>query len=346
MKFIDKFFKDSDKKKSIACAQSKKALTDQETQLLENALKEIKYDDKNNDEKLIRDKNICVLFDNICVPFLAPLVSGMQQGINAFKANERFNLLYFASDGILEKKLTGIRSLTKNIIDGVIMFGSASENQAVFEYLEKSNVPYLLIEHDQDRVNADKILIDNFDGSREIVDYLLKKGKRRIAHIAWDPTIYISKERFCGYKKALQDFGVEVDFDLVVFPSVEDFKIEDDEFGGQVHFDAGFKATENLIKRGIDFDAIFYGGDLMAFGGQFALEQHGIRVPEDVALVGFDNELPQTYAMPGRAITTMEQPLREAGYLAVRTMINRIENPDAPHQRLMIKAKLIERDTV
>ncbi|MEG2770659.1 MAG: substrate-binding domain-containing protein, partial [Oscillospiraceae bacterium] len=188
--------------------------------------------------------------------------------------------------------------------------------------------------------------IDNEDGAYQATKYLLQQGHRRIAHIAQDPLIRVSQDRYNGYCKALKEFHVPIDMDLVLWPEVsENESTEIDLRGGKIYYDAGYRAMKTLLQRGVRLDAIFFGGDLIAFGAQKAIAEVGIEVPSQLSLIGFDDEIPGYYNLTGKQITTMRQPLSEAGYLGVKALIKRLDNPSEPPQKLILKTKLVKRDS-
>ena len=166
---------------------------------------------------------------------------------------------------------------------------------------------------------------DNFEGARLATQHLLDLGHRRIAFIAGDPLHPDANERQRGYRAALQAAGVRVDPALLL--------------PGQFHEESGLRAVEQLLASRRRFSAIFAANDQMAFGAALALHRRGLRVPDDVSLVGFD-DLPATlYSVP--PLSSVHQPVYELGRLAASAMLQLLagERPVAamPAPRLVTR---------
>jgi LacI family transcriptional regulator len=165
-----------------------------------------------------------------------------------------------------------------------------------------------------------------------VTKYLLDMGHRDIAHItapvAYAKTVNDIQKRYEGHQQALRDVGLEPDPRLVV--------------EGNLQQQSGVLAVEMLLSRGRPFSAIFSANDQMIFGARLALFRRGIRVPEDVSLVGFDDESSAAYMVP--PLTTARQPSVQMGQVAAQAILNMINggSPDLP----IFEADLIIRESV
>lgn len=146
---------------------------------------------------------------------------------------------------------------------------------------------------------------DDFEGARLATEHLLQQGHRRIAFIAGDPGHPDSHERFRGYRSALQAHGVRFRQALVL--------------PGSFIEESGRAAVQQLIASGEQFSAIFAANDQMAFGAALALYERGLRVPDDVSLVGFDDLAGAAHCIP--PLTTIQQSGLEMGKLAARSLL-------------------------
>ena len=158
---------------------------------------------------------------------------------------------------------------------------------------------------------------DNVSGGELAVDHLLAEGRRRIAFFG-DINLPEVGQRYAGYCRALQRAGIGIDADLLVPVS---FLPE----GGQ-------QAVEELLRRGVVFDGIFAGSDLLAMKSINAMREHGLFVPGQVAVVGYDDIELSSYFHP--PLTTVKQPIREAGRALVASLLELIEGREAPSQQL------------
>ncbi|WP_284618657.1 LacI family DNA-binding transcriptional regulator [Aquabacterium humicola] len=167
---------------------------------------------------------------------------------------------------------------------------------------------------------------DDFEGARLATEHLLQLGHRRIAFIAGDPVHPDAVERLRGYKAALQAAGLKPRAAL--------------QLQGSFIEESGREAVQRLLASGEPFSAIFAANDQMAFGAALALYEHGLRVPEDVSLVGFDDLAGATHSIP--PLTTVQQPGLEMGRLAASSLLQLLagERPKVtlPKPQLVVRA--------
>jgi LacI family transcriptional regulator len=166
---------------------------------------------------------------------------------------------------------------------------------------------------------------DNFAGGMIATQHLLQLGHRRIAFVSGDPDHPDANERFKGYKTALQQNGIEFNPELVT--------------AGEYHELSGMRAVERLLGKGVHFSALFAANDQMAFGAALSLHRHGLRVPDDVSLVGFDDLANSLYCVP--PLTTIHQPAYELGRLAAQAMLQLLSQAvpmvEMPAPRLVLR---------
>ena len=158
---------------------------------------------------------------------------------------------------------------------------------------------------------------DNIRGGRRATAHLLRLGRKRIAFFG-DTEAPEIMQRYSGYIQAMEEAGIVPDIDLVA----------------PVHFEveSAQNAVERLIARGVEFDGIFGASDLVALGAMRGLIKHNLRVPDDVAIVGYDNVLLARYSHP--ALTTISQDMAKAGRLLVSKLINADEGREIQSERL------------
>jgi LacI family transcriptional regulator/LacI family repressor for deo operon, udp, cdd, tsx, nupC, and nupG len=176
---------------------------------------------------------------------------------------------------------------------------------------------------------VDTVKVDNERGAYEAVRHLLDLGYKRIAHISGDPNLTTGRDRVQGYYNALLEAHLKPESKLV---KVGDFKT-----------DSGYRLTLELLDSATPPDAIFVANNLMTLGALRALRERNTRVPEDVALVGFDD-------MPWSAefrspLTAVSQPTYELGQEAVHLLLRRIAQPDAPVRTVVLNTRLIVRES-
>jgi LacI family transcriptional regulator len=176
------------------------------------------------------------------------------------------------------------------------------------------------------------IYVDNFTGGYNATRHLINMGHRDIAHITAPNVNPVAiddvEQRYRGYEKAILEAGWQVDPRLIV--------------EGNLEQQSGVLAVEMLLARGRPFSAIFAANDQMAFGARLALYRRGIRVPEDVSLIGFDDETFAPYMVP--PLTTMRQPAVEMGQMAAKAILDLISGKSP--QVAVFNTELIARESV
>lgn len=270
-------------------------------------------------------------------PYWAPIFYGVER--EARLAN--IKLTYRTLD---EEEQTGqtARQLTAFLLDmrpgGLLLVGPA-ELETVRAF-QATGLPLVLVDHylpDLD-VPVDAVLGDNFQGTRLAMDYLLALGHRRIAFLGGvtQPgprpvyTIYSVQQRWASYCMTLLDHGLPIDYTLVE--------------PGELNAESAYAACQRLLARGVEFTALMCADDITAIGALKALREAGLRVPEDVSLIGFDDiELAQHVTPP---LTTIHLSADQLGATALRTLIARATNPEASCITNLLGVRLVKRASV
>ncbi|MBJ6359895.1 LacI family DNA-binding transcriptional regulator [Paenibacillus sp. GCM10012307] len=318
---------------------------------IRNAIKELNYRPNGIARSLVLQKtqSIGIVLDNLCAPFAARLISGLEQGAEDFDKENKYNVMFCSSNGDAEKKRRHINFLTQGRVDGIIIYGSLTSDDTLISELAQSTFPFLLIENDVEGIPVDKVVIDNVDGAFRATEHLIKQGHKRIAHMAGNMNLKITLERMNGYIRALQDYQIPISSDLIIHPSFDSMElaVKDDRYlrGDRSYYSAGYREMKKLIDGGNLPDAIFFATDISAFGAMQALEEAGLSVPDDISIVGFDDEDPRDYGATNHKITTMRQPLYDLGYIGIKRLIQKVNNPERPEERIVLKTDLIVRDS-
>lgn len=208
----------------------------------------------------------------------------------------------------------------------IVYHGSDRDSYSILEEIPRG-LPVVTIGYARDHEHIIPVGIANRPGARQATEHLLRLGHRRIAHITGPVQMYASQERRLGYMEALQDAGVTPEDALVAT--------------GDWSSASGYHATLQLLERSTSFSALFVQNDRMAMGALQALRERGIRVPQDVAVVGFDNIPSTPYFDP--PLTTMHQPNYELGRLGAQLLIDLIHGESAPTGPIRLETKLIVR---
>ncbi len=254
-------------------------------------------------------------------PYFSILIQGVSSSCNA---NDHSVMLWLAEP---EYERRTIRQVLYNgLIDGVIV-SSMLVDDPIVEALVESNLPFVLVGRHPTEDSASYVDADNRSGAREIVNHLLRLGYQRVATICGPQNTIAGKDRLTGYVAALQARGVPVDPALVV--------------EGDFTEDGGALAAQRLLAK--KPDAIFVASDTMAVGAMRALRNAGLQVPEDVAIVGFDDVPFAARANP--PLTTIRQPIQRMGFLAVETLLDLIEHPESGPHHVILPTQLVIRES-
>jgi LacI family transcriptional regulator len=199
--------------------------------------------------------------------------------------------------------------------------------------LLKRALPFILVGRYPADERVSFVDVDNSDAAREATAYLFRLGYRRVATIAGPQQMIAGHDRLQGYLEALHARGVAPDPDLIA----------ESDFTEQ----GGYAAMQQLLFRGRRAglerspDAVFVASDTMALGALRALHEAGKRVPDDVALIGFDDMPFAAHTDP--PLTTVRQPIPRAGSVAAETLFDIIEHPAAPPRRILLNTELVIR---
>lgn len=255
----------------------------------------------------------------------SPFYDSISQGVVSGLASTSYSAIF--ADGQWKPDIgkAVVNTLIGRMVDGLIVIGSRLEP----DFLEdlKQTIPTLLVGNEIDGWENLCMFVDNEQSALEATQHLIELGHTKIAHIAGVADHQDSIRRLKGYRKALEEANIEVDEDLIC----------EGEFDG----DSGVRGVEMLLEQGKPFTAIFAANDSTAFGARLALYRRGIRVPEDVSIVGFDDQNEAEFFTP--PLTTVRQPGEEMGIAAARTLLKLINQQDWKIQNL--KANLVVRES-
>lgn len=256
-------------------------------------------------------------------PFFPQLTQGIAQACN--QAN--YTLALFLVGTKEDEKMIYPRISRNGFLDGVIVQAGHHGDQWIIGRLVEANVPFVVVGRPFRSDNVSFIDIDNLYASYNAVDHLIRLGRQRIGTIAGPASSAVGIDRKEGYQKALLESGREV---------IESLIVEGDftEVGG-------YRAMQQLLP--VKPDAVFSASDTMAIGAMRAVREAGLRIPEDIAFVGFD-DLPIATLSDIR-LTTVHQSVDQLSIKAVDVLIDLIENGINPPRHIILNTELIIRES-
>jgi LacI family transcriptional regulator len=255
---------------------------------------------------------IGVIVPNVDRNFFASVVRGVEDVLN----DTSYNVIICQSSDSLDKEKSNIKALLEAQVDGI--FASYAKETTDFEHFEevvKRGIPLILFDRMQDSFDVDAVVIDDYLGAFKATEHLIDQGCKRIIHFAGDENVSIYRDRRRGYEEALKRNGIPVDTDLVI-PS--DLKLE-----------TGRELGNQISKMNPLPDAIFSASDFAAIGAQESLKNNGVRIPDDIAIVGFSNESFTSIVDP--PLSTVDQHSKKMGQFTANLFLDRIKEKDATY---------------
>jgi LacI family transcriptional regulator len=224
-----------------------------------------------------------------------------------------------------------LQLLTERHVEGVLFLRQGSLNELEFHSeLVSSGVPVVITGYHRENSRISAADVDNLEGGRKAAECLLQHGHRRIACITGPLSAQSAIDRLAGYRAALEATGIPFDAELVA--------------EGNYNHHSGYLAMKKLLETGARFSGAFCHNDRMAIGALSALREAGLRIPEDVSVVGYDDCPEAEFADP--PLTTMRQNMVEMGSTAAELLIQQVENPGGPVQQVLMHAELVMRASV
>lgn len=267
------------------------------------AMRELRYHPNEIARSLKRrhTRSIGLALTDISNPFFGEVAQAVEQ-----EARERgYTLLYVSAGENIEQESACIDLFLEKQVDGIIWFAPRSEEK-VKEVTVDRKMPVVVITATPDHLNLNSVYVNDARGAFEAVSHLLRLGHRRIGYIAEPDQPGTSQERMKGYGWALKEYGIEQDPALIV--------------RGTFREGSGSAAVLQLMGRPNPPTAIFAANDLMAIEAMHQLRTMGVRVPEEVAVVGFDDV--KMSGLTGIDLTTVAQPKQEMGRQAAALLID------------------------
>lgn len=268
-------------------------------------------------------KTIGVIIPDVVHYFFSTVISGIEDIVY----QRDYNMILCQSNELWEHEVKNIRTLLSSRVDGIL--ASLAKSTADFSHyrsiLEK-DIPLVFFDRATEELKTDSVVIDDEAGAYKAVNHLLRMGKKRIVHLSGPPQLAIARNRLAGYLKAMKEYRL--------IPREEDIVKCDD-------IESAEKLVPGLLMRQPRPDAFFAVNDLTAAQALMISKRHGLKIPEDIAVVGFTNSQIATLTDPG--LTSVDQKGFEMGQTAARLLLDRIENPRLPLQNRIITSELVIR---
>lgn len=267
-------------------------------------------------------KLIGLLIPDIQNPFYVDVIRGIEE--YAYAHNAAVIIGNFSQDEKKEKLYLDI--LRSESVDGFVVAPS-NEKDLYVKQLISDGFPVVCIDRGLTEVEVDLVKVDNQQGVFNAIEHLIKLGHKRIGFVAGNPSIPTSQERLEGYYQAMKQYNLAVDPSIVL--------------GEKSDYESGTKLTAQLLDFLNPPTAIFTGNNLLTLGALEVINRRGLRIPENIAIVGFDDVYWANSLNP--PLTAVRQPGFEIGKKAMELLMKRIQSPEADAASVIFKTELMVR---
>ncbi len=265
---------------------------------------------------LLIPEAVATLFSD---PFFLLLIQGITGACN----DHQYHLMLSVFSGKTDEEDPYRRVVGSGYLDGVIVASTTLDDPLIPRLLQ-DRIPFVSVGRYPDE-QVSYVDVDNVGGARRAVEHLLRSGHQRIATISGPQRMIAGRDRLKGYQEALESHGVSLDDSLVM--------------EGDFTEEGGRTAMQSLLPH--NPDAVFVASDTMALGALKALHAAGVGVPEEIALVGFDDMPYAATAAP--PLTTLRQPIQRIGYLALEALLDVLEDDLNRVRRVVVPTELVVR---
>ncbi|MES2277515.1 MAG: LacI family DNA-binding transcriptional regulator [Bacteroidota bacterium] len=254
-----------------------------------------------------RSNIIGVIVPRLNSSFMSDVIAGMEKVVN----DADYTLIISQSLETMKKEISNAKAMYHNRVDGLLVsLAYDTENIDHFEPFISRDIPLIFFDRVFDDIKCPSIVIDNFKAAYEATSHLIAQGCKRIVHIGGNPLRNVYAQRLGGYKQALADNAIKFDKDLII---TNNLSAQD-----------GLDAANFILSTLKGVDGVFAANDVSAIACMQGLKKQGIRVPQDVAFAGFNNDPSACVIEPN--LTTINYKGFEMGEVAANLLINHLVN--------------------
>lgn len=271
---------------------------------------------------------IGLLLTNIGNPFFSQIARSIQEKAHLLK----YSVIYYNTNDQLIRETESINMLIERRVDGVILVPVLkSGEEKLIQKLKENDILFVYLDRYLNEPASDYIIIDNLSGVRQAMEYLISLGHKKISCISAQPFTQVLEQRVKAYKEIVRKNSLPVEDSLVQISDLSDDK-------------GGYDAANKLFSTKNRPTAIFATNDIIAIGAYKAAKDKGIRIPQDLSLVGFDDiEASSLLEIP---LTTISQPIDEIGETAMKILAEKFERKDSQKlQKIVLEPKLVIRES-
>ncbi len=275
-----------------------------------------------------KTNTIGVIIPRMNSNFVSTVLTAVEKVANDFG----YNVIISQSIENVNKEKLNTQTLFDNRVDGVLAsVAYDTDNTKHFDKFIKKKIPLIFFDRIIESDDIPSVVIDNFKSGYELTQHLISQGCTRIVHISGNQKRNVYKDRFEGYQKALAEASIEFSDDLLI--------------EGELTEEAGIQAAETILKMKNMPDGIFSANDICAASCMQVLKQNGIRIPEDIAITGFNNDPISRLTEPN--LTTVNYPAFRMGEIAATNLINHLQGVSSifDTHKIILKSEMLIRES-
>ena len=298
----------------------------EETRLkVQEAIKKLNYVPNHAARSLVSRKSgvIGVVLNE----FNASVYLKLANYLEKFAAQYNYNVVFCSSNDNFDSKSRYVQYFTGGAADGLILFGSDARDRELVKKTLNAGFPLVLIENYFNDIQVNDVIIDNFSGAENAVNYLVGLGHRKVAHITGNINHKAALERFNGYIKSLNKNGISYNKEYIIHT----------DSGEQ----SGYRAADRLLRLKEPPTAIFTFNDMQGYEVIQRASELGLSIPRDLSVVGFDNIYDILKFIPSNIrLTSMKQPMEKVAEAAIRLMMTNIDDINAKPQIISFETEI------
>jgi LacI family transcriptional regulator len=297
--------------------------------LIVDAAEEMGYRSNSMASNLRNKKSniIGVIVPRLNSSFMSDVIAGIEKVVN----DDNYNLFISQSLETMKKEIGNAKAMLNNRVEGLLVsLAYDTTDIQHFEPFIKRKVPVVFFDRVFEHPSCPQIYIDNYKAAREITTHLIDQGCKRIVHITANLLRSVYSERFNGYKKAFEEHQLEFDENLLI---INDLSSR-----------AGIDAAEQILKMPVLPDGVFVANDICAISCMQTLKKHGVKIPQDIAFAGFNNDPTACVVEPN--LTTINYKGYEIGEAAAKLMVAHLNNHNVKQMHsVVLRSELIVRES-
>lgn len=263
---------------------------------------------------------------DIGTPYFANIIYGVQRAIRPAGKSLMVSSGYADQD----QEARAVIELVDRSCDGIVLYLERPLRDDAAEIVRQANIPVVSIGYQTSPLSGGQVVLDNFGGARDAMRHLLQQGHRDIVYLSGDLGIGDAVHRLKGVAAALEEVQMTLDDIEVV--------------SGLFHENFGYSAGVDMLARRRDFTAVFAGADVIAAGLYLALAEAGLRVPQDISVIGFDDGYHAKFMSP--PLSTIRQEPDTLGELAARHLLTLLADPSVGPLHTIVETSLVTRSSV